>query len=368
MKRARLVPARQLPELSGVLPPWPGEAVTLDGTVTYVRRTPATNPDAEPALYVHGLGGSGTNWTDLAYLLSGRLDGEAIDLPGFGRSDPATNYSVGAIADRVVRWIEHSGRGPVHLFGNSLGGAVTVRVAGTRPDLVRTLTLISPAMPFMDPRRSVQARLLPLLLIPRAERLAARRLATIAPEDLAKQVIDACFADPSVLPPERIAEAVEEVRRRYETPWYVDAYIRTLRGLVGSFLRSYLPGRDSMWRIAERITAPTLVVTGRQDRLVDVRVAPAVARLIPDSRLLVLDQVGHVAQMERPDLVARAVLTMLDEAAQRDIPAQKGVPAQQDGSRQVGVPLPTGVSASIVRPSAAPDDTATPAPSARAAT
>jgi hypothetical protein len=68
-----------------------------------------------------------------------------------------------------------------------------------------------------------------------------------------------------------------------------------------------------MWRIAERITAPSLVITGRQDRLVDVRVAPAVGTLIPDSRLLVLDQVGHVAQMERPDLVARGVLAMLDE-------------------------------------------------------
>ncbi len=117
------------------------------------------------------------------------------------------------------------------------------------------------------------------------------------------------------MPEERIAEAVDEVRRQYGAPWYVDAYLRTLRGLVGSFVRAYLPGSNSMWRVAERITAPTLVITGRQDRLVDVRVAPAVGKLIPDSRLLVLDQVGHVAQMERPDLVARAVLSMLDEFA-----------------------------------------------------
>ena len=145
----------------------------MDGLSTYVRRTPPTRPDAEPALYVHGLGGSSLNWTDLAYLLADRLDGEAIDLPGFGRSDPARSYTIATMADRVVRWIEHSGRGPVHLFGNSLGGAITVRVAGTRPDLVRTLTLVSPAMPFMDPRRSLQSRLLPLLLIPGAERMAA---------------------------------------------------------------------------------------------------------------------------------------------------------------------------------------------------
>jgi pimeloyl-ACP methyl ester carboxylesterase len=315
MKRARLVPPTDLPALGDVIPAWPGESVSVDGTETYVRRTPATRPDAEPALYVHGLGGSSLNWTDLAYLLADRLDGEAIDLPGFGHSAPARSYAITTMADRVVRWIEHAGRGPVHLFGNSLGGAITVRVAGTRPDLVRTLTLVSPAMPFMDPRRSLQSRLLPLLVIPRAERIAAWRLATIAPEVLAQQVINACFARPELVPAQRMTEAVEEVRRRYDAPWYVDAYLRTLRGLVSSFLLSYVPGPNSMWRMARRITVPTLVITGRQDKLVDVRVAPAVGKLITDSRLLVLDQVGHVAQMERPDLVARAVLAMLNEVA-----------------------------------------------------
>ena len=167
----------------------------------------------------------------------------------------------------------------------------------------------------MDPRRSLQSRMLPLLLIPRAERIAAWRLAAIAPEVLAQQVINACFAHPELVPAQRIQEAVEEVRRRYDAPWYVDAYLRTLRGLVSSFLLSFVPGPNSMWRMARRITAPTLVITGRQDQLVDVRVAPAVAKLITDSRLLVLDKVGHVAQMERPDLVARAELAMLDEVA-----------------------------------------------------
>jgi len=318
MKRAALVPDASLPPLDGVIPPWPGQRWTLDGSVTLVRHTPASSTDAEPALYVHGLGGSSLNWTDLSYLLADRLDGQAIDLPGFGYSDPGRYYGIAAMASRVIRLIEDGGRGPVHLFGNSLGGAITVRVAGLRPDLVRTLTLISPAMPFMDPRRSLQSRLLPLLLVPGGERWASRRLATIAPEVLAAQVIAACFAEPDRLAPQRMAEAIDEVRRRYEAPWYVAAYLRTLRGLVGSFLRSYLPGENSLWRIATRITAPTLIITGRQDRLVDVRVAPAVARLIPDSRLLVLDRVGHVAQMERPRMVARAVAGMLDEV--RDTP------------------------------------------------
>ena len=62
------------------------------------------------------------------------------------------------------------------------------------------------------------------------------------------------------------------------------------------------------------------MVGGLQDRLVDVRVAPQTARVIPDSRLLMLDGVGHVAQLEVPRLVARAVVGLLaetEEAARR---------------------------------------------------
>jgi pimeloyl-ACP methyl ester carboxylesterase len=289
--------------------------VLLDGLVTYVRDTPATAPGAEPALYVHGLGGSGQNWTDLAGLLADRLDGQAIDLPGFGFSEPGRSYTVPAFADRVIQYLEYADRGPVHLFGNSLGGAVAVRVAGLRPDLVRTLTLVSPAMPFLDPRRSLQGRMVPLLAVPMAERLAYRRMTQMAPEEMALQVLSACVADISRINDQRRREAVEEIRIRYTAEHYAAAYLRTLRGLVGSFVRAYLPGAGSLWRIAAMVQAPTLVIGGRQDRLVDVRVAPQTARVIPDSRLLMLDGVGHVAQLEVPRTVARAVAALLDETA-----------------------------------------------------
>jgi pimeloyl-ACP methyl ester carboxylesterase len=297
------------------VPPWPGRRVTVDGLRIFVRDTPGTSPDAEPALYVHGLGGSSQNWTDLADLLADRLDGQAIDLPGFGRSDPAKRYTPEALARTVISYLEAGDRGPVHLFGNSLGGAVCVRVAGLRPDLVRTLTLVSPAMPFLDPRRSLQGRVVPLLALPRADRLAARFMLRIPPEEMARQVMEACWADMSRVSERRLAEAVEEIKVRYEAAHYADAYVRSLRGLVGSFLRAYLPGANSLWRIATQITAPTLVVGGRQDKLVDIRVSPAVAKSIPDSRLMIVDRCGHVAQMEVPRLVARAVLALLDEVA-----------------------------------------------------
>ncbi|MFI7592176.1 alpha/beta fold hydrolase [Micromonospora sp. NPDC049359] len=312
MKRATLWPDHLLAD-AGVPPPWPGREVRLDGQVMYVRDTPATSADAEPALFVHGLGGSSQNWTDLAGLLTDRLDGQAIDLPGFGRSEPGRRYTIPAFADLVIRWIEHSGRGPVHLFGNSLGGAVSVQVAGLRPDLVRTLTLISPALPFLDFRRSLQGRMLPVLAIPGGERLVARRLTQLAPEIMAEQVLEACVADLSRICVQRREEALEEIRVRYEAAHYAAAYVRTFRGLVSSFLRAYLPGSGSLWRLAGAVRAPTLVVGGRQDRLVDVRVAPQTARAIPDSRLLMLDGVGHVAQLEVPRLVARAVVGLLTE-------------------------------------------------------
>src|SRR5436305_3852763 len=201
--------------LADTLPPrWPGRPVVVDGAVTYLRETPGTTDHAEPALFVHGLGGSSANWTDLAGLLSHRLAGQAIDLPGFGRSDPARNYSIPAVAKRVARWIEYTDRGPVHLFGNSLGGAIAVRVAGTRPDLVRTLTLISPAMPFLDPRRSEHGRMLPLLWIPRVDRIAERRLRAVEPADLARQVLELCLADPGRIQDQRSADAAQEPRMR----------------------------------------------------------------------------------------------------------------------------------------------------------
>ncbi|MFF5229957.1 alpha/beta fold hydrolase [Dactylosporangium sp. NPDC000521] len=313
MKRAALVPEFTVPSPERLPDTWPGREVELDGLKAYVRDTPATAPGAEPAVYVHGLGGSSTNWTDLAGVLAGRLDGQAIDLPGFGFSDPARSYSLAAMAAHIIRWVEHSDRGPVHLFGNSMGGAAVFVAAALRPDLVRSLTLISPAMPFLDPRRSLQGPIVPLLLLPNAAKLAARRMSSMEPEALAAMVIESCYADPSRYPEQRRLEAIEEARRRHSVPWYAEAYVGSLRGLVGSFLRAYLPGEGSMWKMAAKIKAPTLVIAGRQDRLVDIRTAPQVARLIPDSRLMMLEGVGHVAQMEVPRTVARAVLGLLDE-------------------------------------------------------
>ncbi|BCJ52448.1 hydrolase [Actinoplanes sp. NBRC 14428] len=313
MKGAKLAADEVLPPDGSVPPPWPARRVTIGGAMLQVRDTPATAPGAEPAVYVHGLGGSSQNFTDLAGLLADRFDGQAVDLPGFGYSDPSPRYSIAAFADRLIGYLDHAGRGPVHLVGNSLGGSISVRVAALRPDLIRTLTLVSPAMPFLDPRRTAQGPVLPLLALPRAHRILAWGMARLTVEEMAEQVMLACFGDTAKVSPQRRAEAMEEIKLRYTVAHYPQAYLGTLRGLVSSFLRAYLPGDNSQWRLAARISAPTLVIGGLKDTLVDPRVPAQVAKVIPDSRLLILPGVGHVAQMEVPRLVARAVVGMLED-------------------------------------------------------
>ena len=84
---------------------------------------------------MHGLAGSSRNWTDLMDLLRPALAADALDLPGFGDSPPRPDgrYGIAAYARTVTALIERRGRGPVHLIANSLGGAVGVKVAATRP-------------------------------------------------------------------------------------------------------------------------------------------------------------------------------------------------------------------------------------------
>ena len=316
-----------LPTLTGVLPLWPEQEVPVCGGSVVVRHTPWSGPvdtgeapggAPERALYVHGLGGASTNWTDLAGLLAVRFEGWAVDLPGFGRSQPppGDRYTVRGHMRTVVDVLEHvaalpgeaAGR-PVHLVGNSLGGLISLLVAAQRPDLVATLTLVSPAMPVYRVPPAFSRALL-LLLLPGVPTLAERRLAGVPPEENVRAMVRMCFGDPSNVPPERIEQAAAEMRERAGQPWADRALARSMRGLITSYLRV---GRGNAWRAARSLPMPTLVVWGDRDRLVDPALAPRLAATIPDSRLLVLDGVGHVAMLEAAEPTARAVLALAED-------------------------------------------------------
>ncbi len=302
-----------LPAVDRSRPPWPGADRTSGGVRMHVRSTPGPDGAAATAVYVHGLGGSATNWTDLADQLSGYVPGLALDLPGFGRSEPPAHYdySIAAHADAVARFVRGLGVGPVHLFGNSMGGAISMNVAADHPDLVRTLTLVSPAVPDLRPFTSrMSDPRLALAFLPVVGASVRRRLAAEPVETRVFRLLNLCFADADRVPRSRKEEAAQEFIERERMVWSNPALARSTIGLFRSWL---VPRSRSMWTLAPRITAPTLVVWGSDDKLVTVRKAPRTAQLIPRGRLLVLPRTGHVAQMERPATVARAVLGMWEQ-------------------------------------------------------
>ncbi|HEY7008612.1 MAG TPA: alpha/beta fold hydrolase, partial [Jatrophihabitantaceae bacterium] len=224
----------ELPALDDVTM-WPGREVDVAGQRIFVRTTPASRDDAEPALFVHGLGGAATNWTDFAALLRDRLAIDAIDLPGFGRSGPARDddYSLQAHTRTVIAYLEQSGRGPVHLVSNSMGGAICLLVAAQRPDLIRTLTLISPAVPDLRFRVHILKTdwRFALLIIPILGMMAVRKLGRTPIETRVKGTIALCFADSSRLSPRRYDEMIDEARARADKPWIDVALLRSARGI-----------------------------------------------------------------------------------------------------------------------------------------
>ena len=303
-----------IPALAAAAPD--GWTEIVDGRGIFVRRESGPQ-DETPVWFVHGLGGSSTDWTRLSAALAPRARGYSLDLPGSGRSDPPPSgkYSPRDDADVVSSTIAQVTAGPVHLVGNSYGGVVATLVAARRPDLVRTLAVISPAVPDLrltrdrgaDPR-------LGLLLVPGTAGLAHRRLASIPPMARARGLGDVCFGHPELITDEDYAAAAAEHTWRADLPWTHASTIGTLRGLMAGYLR---PGSSSFAAVAGRVQAPTLVVWGTRDRLVDVRLSRRAAAAYPNAELLVLAECGHVAQMEDPWSTARGILGLWRHEAHR---------------------------------------------------
>ncbi|MFD7699059.1 alpha/beta fold hydrolase [Streptomyces caelestis] len=311
-------------------------SVELPGITLSVRSRPPARKGLPSALYIHGLGGSSLNWSALMPLLDDVVDSEAVDLPGFGDSPPPDDgdYSVTAHARAVIRYLDATGRGPVHLFGNSLGGAVATRVAAVRPDLVRTLTLVSPALPELRVQRTAVPT--GLLAVPGVAPLFTRITREWTAEQRVRGVMQLCYGDPARVSPEGFRNAVQEMERRLRLPYFWDAMARSARGIVSAYL---LGGQQGLWRQAERVLAPTLLVYGGRDQLVGFRMAQRSARAFRDSRLVTIPDAGHVAMMEYPETVALAFRELLADATDS---ADQGDTGEPDAQGAPGPPAGTG--------------------------
>jgi pimeloyl-ACP methyl ester carboxylesterase len=248
----------------------------------------------DPLVLLHGVGTNRIIWRRaLPYLTAQRMV-IALDLPGFGDSPPiGPGFDLGPVGAAVATAALQSAGGPFDLLGHSLGGAVAVRLAADRPDLVRRLLLSAPAgfapkhpllagaagavaPRFLGLRRAVAS---PLASVPLARRVA-----------LAGAVADGSRLDPAAARTmlgasrgaTRIGQAIETVAR-------ADL-------------------RDDLAALA----VPIGLIWGERDRVVPIGTVAAIERAAGPLPMARIPDAGHVTQLERPLQFAAAVDSLLE--------------------------------------------------------
>lgn len=282
------------------VPNLPPEArwVDLDGPVHYVD---FGGPEDGPLLLlVHGLGGSVLNWAAIAPTLAETCRVMAIDLVGFGRTQPlGRSPHIATNLDLLTRFIDLVIGHPVILVGNSMGGLLAMLLADSRPDLVSGLVLVDPAVPVGPTARPdpLVTLMFGAYAVPAVARVfMTRRRTFLSAEAQAMAVLRLCCVDTSRVPEQVLKHHLELAREREDYP-DVDAELI----VAGRSLVLVLARRRWLYALMDRITVPVLLLHGSKDRLVPIAAARSVARRNPTWRFEVAENVGHVPQLEVPD-------------------------------------------------------------------
>jgi pimeloyl-ACP methyl ester carboxylesterase len=297
--------------------PGRSETVDLGGPVHFVDY--GGNPDGPVLVLVHGLGGSHLNWDLLAPQLTGRARVLALDLPGFGRSEPGSRKtSVPANVAVLGRFLDEVVKEPAVLVGNSMGGMISIFAAGERPDAVTGLVLLDPALP--GPRRALDPLValtfavyaVPLL----GERFLRRNRGRKSAVTRVRETLQVCGVDPDAVPAEVIERSVTQLEERQD----VDGMDRAFLNAARSLLRVLADPRRYR-RAMAAIRIPVFLVHGDRDRLVPVTAARDVAQRHPAWRYLELPGVGHVPQLQEPGRVATEIQSWLTATSGLETPA-----------------------------------------------
>ena len=242
--------------------------------------------EGEPLLMVLGLSGNHLHWGDpfLSQIESG-FDAIAYDHRGIGHSDPCPGgYSIADLADDGVALLEALELDSAHVMGVSMGGMVAQEIALRHPDRVRTLTLGctyagGEGSALTDP--AIVQRMMQLFM--------SGRMGEAMQEMYRYNVSEQFARDPANL------ETFKRIAAQLPA---------TLDVLLAQF--QAVQGHDTSLRL-EQIRMPTLVVHGSEDRILPASNAYAIAERIPDSRLEIIDGVGHLFWWERPEQAAQLV-------------------------------------------------------------
>ena len=255
-----------------------------------------------PLVFVHGLGGSWTNWLENICEFARDHRVIALDLPGFGASQsPRGQISIAGYATVVAGLLDALGVARAAVVGNSLGGLVCAEFALAFAHRVERLCLVAAAglslarLPIEPALRAVVAlervvafsgTLIADRSVPLARRARLRRL-----------LLWHAFAHPERLPAPVAAEVIAGAGRPSLLP--------AVRAMAA------YPNRDRLGEIA----CPTLIVWGAKDRLVPVRDADEFERRIAGARKVIYPDTGHVPEIERPACFNEDLRAFLEEGA-----------------------------------------------------
>lgn len=261
-------------------------SLRIDGRTIAVRE----RGSGDPVLLLNGTGESGATWAEQIDVLSGRFRCVAIDNRDTGGSSCVDRpYAPADLAGDAAGVIEALDLGPSHVIGYSLGGAVAQELALARPDLVRSLTLVS-TWAASDPWFVAQMR--GWQAIRRAHwEDEAGFLDALAPWLFAPQT----FAEPGAV------DRIYAWAAAMETPQRPEGWIRQCEADIV---------HDAAGRLGE-VRAPALVIVGEEDICTPPRYARALRDLLPSAELLVIPGAAHAAVFEQADAVGRAIGSFL---------------------------------------------------------
>jgi pimeloyl-ACP methyl ester carboxylesterase len=243
-----------------------------------------TTGSGTDVVLLHGVGLDRSMWDRCVPLLvaSGHRV-TSVDLRGHGNSGPAeSGTALADLASDVTQLLDSLGNRPVHLVGFSLGALVGQYVAATRPDSVATLALVSSvALRTTEERTSVRGRL------------------QMATEDL-EATVDAA------------------VQRWFDQDWQrrdPELVAAVRRAMLANAPSSYLAcytvlatGDLEVGPLLDRITAPTLAITGSDDPGSTPEMAERLADAIPDARAEIIVGARHLLPLERPRELTEALV------------------------------------------------------------
>ena len=243
-------------------------------------------------VFLHGIGGNKSHWEPQLPVFAERFTAAAWDARGYGESgDYPGDLDFADFSADLLRLIDHFGAERAHLCGLSMGGRIAQDFYRLHPERVATMVLCD-TFAGADPEDPRAGR------AQSADAFAASRIQPYIdgadPADRAREAVG------WLLGPNRPAEAFARAAAAHAA-LRVDSYIKTVRASADWGRARDLPD----------IAVPVLLVFGAQDPLTPPRVGEYMREKIPGARLEVIEDCGHLSNLERPEAFNRAVLAFL---------------------------------------------------------